>query len=84
MNQWKRGFPIEEGYYWFYGYLFGRPTRGEKPRLEQFQVRRVSNGLLYFTEATGLNHLDMLGFWCPMEVPDVTGLAEQLPKPPED
>jgi len=82
-STWQRGFPIEPGYYWFYGYIFGRPMLDEHPRLEQFQVRKISNGLAYFMQAAFLNERDMIGFWMKNLEPDTTGLDEQLPKPPE-
>lgn len=84
IETWTRGFPTEEGYYWFYGYIFGPPGKFEKPRLEQLQVRKVSNGLAYFMQASFLDPVDMLGFYQPMVVPDTAGLADFLPKPPED
>lgn len=46
---WKKEFPEEAGWYWFYGYQYGRyrgPTP-EKPRLMLIEVRKVINGFMY-------------------------------------
>jgi hypothetical protein len=84
IETWTRGFPPEEGHYWFYGYIFGQPDRHEKPRLEKLRVVKISNGLLYMLDgACALDRLDMLGFWQRMVVPDTQGLDAMLPKPPE-
>jgi hypothetical protein len=85
VETWTRGFPPDEGDYWFYGYIFGKPDKREKPRLEKLEVRRISNGLIYLLSgACSLEPRDMLGFWQKMIVPDTQGLADLLPRPPED
>lgn len=78
---WRRGFPVEAGYFWFYGYIFGKPTSFEKPRLEQLQVRKISNGFAYIACNSFINPTEMLGFWQPNLAPDTSGLDEQLPPP---
>jgi hypothetical protein len=90
IETWTRGFPPEEGHYWFYGYIFGisKPIKGsepDKPRLDKLRVVQVVNGLLYMLDgACALDTRDMIGFWQRMVVPDTQGLDALLPKPPED
>lgn len=72
--EWTRTLPVEEGHYWFFGYLWG--THGEKaPRLEQVQVRRASNAMIYIACSSFLDTRDLVGFFTPMAEPDTTGLT---------
>lgn len=47
-QQWKKGFPEEPGYYWFYSYRYAKISGGRKDEAElQFMVvRRISTGLV--------------------------------------
>ena len=50
MKKWTTEFPTEEGYYWFYGYRFGKDRgfgKKNKPELMFTEVREVANGMMY-------------------------------------
>lgn len=73
-NGWTTTPPTEDGHYWFFGYLWGkpRPILGDwpkPPRLEQVQVRRVSNGVIYIGANEFLDVKGAIGYYVPMVMP---------------
>ena len=48
MNKWTKKWPTEEGFYWFYGYRYGRISVGQKcnPEYVFVKVRKIANGIL--------------------------------------
>ena len=49
---WKKGFPTKEGFYWFYGYRWGKISMGEnqKPKYYFVDVGKTSNGFMYIAD----------------------------------
>jgi hypothetical protein len=74
--------PREEGYYWFYGHIYGYSEwdkkQGTKPRLEQVQLRvmkgRNSDGSDWYAYVANGAFIDnvreAIGFWHPNVPPD--------------
>lgn len=52
MRQWVREFPKKEGWYWFYGFQFGRIECGDavEPQLLTVKVRKCSDGFIYVAD----------------------------------
>jgi len=52
MKQWTNEFPTKPGWYWFYGYRWGRISCGheEKPELMTVKVSTIKNGFLYVAD----------------------------------
>jgi len=50
-QEWTKDWPNEKGYFWFYGYRYGKETLGDKnkPELLLVKVRKCSNSLVYIT-----------------------------------
>jgi len=57
MSKWSTKYPKKEGFYWFYGYRFGKVSCGkpETPELYCVKVRKISNGFLYVINGTVLD-----------------------------
>jgi hypothetical protein len=70
--EWTRQIPTEDGYYWFWGYIWGPPNLllGETARLEQVQVRAVSNGIIYIGGGAGFDPRQSIGLWHRNDPPD--------------
>lgn len=51
-NEWKKEFPTKPGRYWFYGYRYGKISRGYKqdPELTLVKVSKISNGVMYISD----------------------------------
>lgn len=49
IRKWSTKFPTEEGFYWFYGYRYGKVSCGfkEEPELMSLKVMKCANGFLY-------------------------------------
>ena len=45
---WSKELPQEEGYFWFYGYRYGRISCGSKqnPELILMENRKIANGFM--------------------------------------
>jgi len=52
MEKWSKEFPQEEGYFWFYGYRYGKFGFGmkNKPELMFIEVSKTQNGFAYIGE----------------------------------
>ena len=52
MKQWTNEFPTKPGWYWFYGYRWGRISCGNKetPRLMTVRVDKVNGGYIYIAD----------------------------------
>lgn len=48
MNKWITKYPTKPGYYWFYGYRYGKffGKKKNKPELMFIEVSKIINGLL--------------------------------------
>ena len=70
---WSREWPTEPGWYWFYGFPFGKGRYGEQlPRLVPINVQRASNDWIY----SAISHFlykeeGAEGLWTPMVIPDL-------------
>ena len=88
---WTTEWPTAPGWYWFYGWAYGKIVVGEPepPRLEAAQVHMAgpfskrflmtirSGAFMYKSEGA-------IGMWCPMmmpELPDLSGLLPDEVKP---
>lgn len=51
-NKWCQDWPEEEGYFWFYGYRYGRVSCGrpQKPEYMLMKVRKIANGFMYVAD----------------------------------
>ena len=78
---WSKYVPLEEGCYWFYGWLFGKdraPGASGKPRMELVQVRLGGQGesrhLVYIGASAfiypGRAFIGPVGVWMRAAVPD--------------
>lgn len=52
MKQWTKEFPTKAGWYWFYGYRYGRVSCGseETPRLMTVKVDTCNDGFVYIAD----------------------------------
>ncbi len=75
-SKWTNKWPEEEGFYWFYGYRFGKIVCGAKaePELVMMNAYKISNGFMY---------VDMSGFMYESEVEEPyfqKAIIPELPK----
>ncbi len=82
-SEWTRDWPTEPGWYWFYGWAYGRITRAngnpEAPRLEAAQVHQAGSGsgqhLMHIRTGQFMYKSEgAIGLWLPMDVPELPEL----------
>lgn len=74
---WTTDKPTQPGYYWFYGWLWGKDRlHNEPPRFEQVIVKQVANGMVYIGCGTFVAKRDCVGVWQSMPVPAIPDVGE--------
>lgn len=72
---WTKEIPTQDGYYWFFGYVFGKERDSDKPKLEMVEVRFS----LLIAHNTFLSSNDIKGIFFPVVLPPIdTNMYEQL------
>jgi hypothetical protein len=72
---WTKEWPTKPGWYWFYGWPYGRVElfdEGIEPELNVVNVWKVANGLAYIRNGNFWYKEDKpVGLFCPMDVPEL-------------
>jgi hypothetical protein len=68
---WSSELPTKPGHYWFFGLIFGLDRLHDiKPRYEQVELVKVSNGTLFTVAGAFLDEpQEAIGFWTPNNPP---------------
>jgi len=68
---WTHEWPIEPGWYWFYGWQFKSEERdGKQPRLHSVRVVKVANGFAYICDGNFMYKEEAgHGFWAKAQIP---------------
>jgi len=67
MTEWTTEWPTTKGWYWFYGWDFGRGRSGrEEPTLYPVRIKKVSNGYMYVCEGYFIYKGQAEGLWLPI------------------
>lgn len=78
---WTRNSPTEDGFYWFWGYIFGLAFSDKKARLEVVEAHRVDNGvqppfMVLSAHNAFINPKEAIGLW--QRIPDPELPTDQL------
>jgi hypothetical protein len=78
MAKWTKTWPKKNGFYWFYGWRFGKYNdfvtgKPEEPEISFVEVRKVSNGFLHITNGYTLEE-DADGMWLKVNLPELPKL----------
>ena len=79
---WTAEWPTDPGWYWFYGYRFGRDDDKDKPELLPVQVWRIANGVAWVVGGRGhfmYQGEGTTGLWLPLSEPEAP--VDQLDHP---
>ena len=65
MNKWTKKWPKKEGFYWFYGYRYGRISVGRKcdPEYVFVKVIKISNGFLTIGDGQMVSSTEVEEAW---------------------
>lgn len=75
MSQWFSEWPVNPGYYWFYG---KRSRMSQKDELHVVQVWKISNGVTYVADGTFIFKEDGAdGVWLVLDQPNPPARTEQ-------
>lgn len=75
MIEWQDDFPKEPGYWWFYGWPFGKRQQPD-PELCFVEVRKIVNGFMHTTKGFFLYESEAKGKWQKAILPELPTLTQ--------
>lgn len=77
MEEWTKEWPNKEGYFWFYGYRYGKDTfaNNEEPEFVFCNCFKISNGFLVTGDGQVIYESEPEDYWF---------METSLPKPPKE